>query len=429
MKIIICIILFTICFVGLYKRDVIASEKSQSELISKNQMKQLLDEENIIWKTDTDGDGLPDALEKILNTNIHSKDSDGDGIDDKLEIELELNPNSKDSDNNGVNDADEDSDNDGLSNKYELQNLRNPKIDDKFIKNVFTRSESIDVTGKTLLESCNLVWKRIDCDIVGKTIKEIFPNEHQQLHNFTVIRHTQTNGFSAIAIKNCDTTIVAYQASKTYRDWIGNFLTQFMPHPQRNASIEFIKPIMNKEEKIYITGHSLGGLLAQYATHYLSDQNYTKIKTITFNSANSMNPQHIEGKYRPPLIKAHLLGDYVLVYDYLISKISKNEEHDSDHLIDFFNKALKEQGFIDIYSDKWKNSDFNDKYDDVIENYIINKDPLYVIINGGYLGRKNVKDSDYKATDIVKDSESLSNAHKIENFKNDKNLDKVINIK
>ncbi len=65
--------------------------------------------------TDSDGDGLSDAIEKQLGTNPDKTDSDGDGIPDNEELGADpLSP--IDTDKDGIIDAlDEDDDNDGLS--------------------------------------------------------------------------------------------------------------------------------------------------------------------------------------------------------------------------------------------------------------------------------------------------------------------------
>ncbi|MBL8718133.1 MAG: hypothetical protein JNL79_19285 [Myxococcales bacterium] len=66
---------------------------------------------------DTDGDGLPDALEGTLGTDPTKKDSDGDGIDDFVETD---GGKKTDTDGDGTIDAlDTDSDGDGLLDKDE----------------------------------------------------------------------------------------------------------------------------------------------------------------------------------------------------------------------------------------------------------------------------------------------------------------------
>lgn len=69
---------------------------------------------------DTDGDGLPDAVEHTIGSGIDIKDTDGDGLDDYYEvIVLGTSPTAKDTDENGIHDSDEDFDKDRLSNYEE----------------------------------------------------------------------------------------------------------------------------------------------------------------------------------------------------------------------------------------------------------------------------------------------------------------------
>lgn len=57
---------------------------------------------------DTDGDGLTDAQEKELGTNVSSSDTDGDGLFDREEVEIyKTNPLSHDTDEDGHSDGDE----------------------------------------------------------------------------------------------------------------------------------------------------------------------------------------------------------------------------------------------------------------------------------------------------------------------------------
>ena len=83
------------------------------------------------YETDTDGDGLVDALEYLYMTNINDKDSDGDGLSDYLEVMvMNYNPNSKWTFNDGRNDGYRDYDEDGLRNKKEIELGTDPTLYD-----------------------------------------------------------------------------------------------------------------------------------------------------------------------------------------------------------------------------------------------------------------------------------------------------------
>lgn len=81
---------------------------------------------------DSDGDGIPDEVEKKLGTDPNSADSDDDGLTDKEERdEYETDPMNPDSDEDGLNDGDEvmahntdpldaDTDGDGLEDGAEV---------------------------------------------------------------------------------------------------------------------------------------------------------------------------------------------------------------------------------------------------------------------------------------------------------------------
>ena len=59
-------------------------------------------------RLDSDGDGLPDDLEKLVcGSNPSLADTDGDGLDDGEELSLGINPASADTDSDGLGDAEE----------------------------------------------------------------------------------------------------------------------------------------------------------------------------------------------------------------------------------------------------------------------------------------------------------------------------------
>ena len=81
--------------------------------------------------TDTDEDGLSDALEELLHTDPAAWDSDGDGLPDGMELlQLRLDALSKDTDGDGITDGEEDTDADGLSNLSETENGTDPILYD-----------------------------------------------------------------------------------------------------------------------------------------------------------------------------------------------------------------------------------------------------------------------------------------------------------
>ena len=51
-----------------------------------------------------------------------------------------------------------------------------------------------------------------------------------------------------------------------------------------------------------------------------------------------------------------------------------------------------------------------------LTNYIISSDPIYLIVNGEYLGEKKIINVKEEELDFIKDKNKLSEYHALENF-------------
>lgn len=83
--------------------------------------------ENYSKLLDTDGDTLPDVIEKYLGTDSQKSDSDDDTLPDNYELYYtRTSPLQKDTNANGILDSNEDLDKDSLSNYMEYLNNTDP---------------------------------------------------------------------------------------------------------------------------------------------------------------------------------------------------------------------------------------------------------------------------------------------------------------
>ena len=99
------------------------------------------------WKNypDTDGDGLPDEIEKYIGTDPLKKDTDDDGLTDFDELfKTFTDPTMYDTDSNGISDGQEDPDNDGLNNIREMEYGTDP-FDEDTDKDGLTDGDEVNV--------------------------------------------------------------------------------------------------------------------------------------------------------------------------------------------------------------------------------------------------------------------------------------------
>lgn len=148
-------------------------------------------------KADTDGDGVNDLCELLLDSdpktadNIGSLDRDGDGLSNAKESELGTNPTVKDTDMDGLSDGEEykrygtdpleyDTDEDGISDYNEVQLGSNPNVSDSGIKRYQTKS--LKISNNTELNGVTEVT--VSGDISGSMaentkIKDIYGKDLQ----------------------------------------------------------------------------------------------------------------------------------------------------------------------------------------------------------------------------------------------------------
>jgi hypothetical protein len=98
--------------------------------------------------TDLAGNALPAAFTwDFAIYNPQGVDTDGDGLPDALEILLGLDPNNPDTDGDGTNDGDEDFDGDGLTNEAEVASGTDPTDADSNGNGILDGAEDGDLDG------------------------------------------------------------------------------------------------------------------------------------------------------------------------------------------------------------------------------------------------------------------------------------------
>ncbi|MFW9964031.1 MAG: hypothetical protein ACFFCX_10730 [Candidatus Sifarchaeia archaeon] len=118
----------------------------------------------VAYLTDSDGDSIPDVVERVIATNIHDNDTDGDLLSDAFEVYNDLDPLSPDSNGDGFVDTFEvdvdgdnvcdgvhlDSDGDGLKNGWDFDNdgdgVNDPVDLSPYARSITSSSFQFDIT-------------------------------------------------------------------------------------------------------------------------------------------------------------------------------------------------------------------------------------------------------------------------------------------
>lgn len=155
-------------------------------------------------KADTDGDGVNDFCELLLNSNpkiadnIGSLDRDGDGLSNAKESEYGTNPTVKDTDLDGLSDGEEykrygtdplkyDTDDDGISDYNEVQLGSNPKMSDSNVQRY--QSKTLKILDSSELKGVTEVI--VSGDISGSMVEN---TEIKDIYN----KDLQTSSISAL---------------------------------------------------------------------------------------------------------------------------------------------------------------------------------------------------------------------------------------
>lgn len=331
-----------------------------------------LSKKDIDLVTDNDGDGIPNYYEEnlrlingiILKLNPNKADSDGDGISDELEL---------------------------FGKEHDIDVLRNNYNENKKAFNFNSRPDLIDtdfdgindgqdtepkkrnVTTTTLLKFSDISYQELKQQYVGNKVKEIKGKLGNSYYNGNISRedidkwniidldngYGYMAGFGALAVVDGRNLIVSFPGTgadfgdivadaSIVAGELGN--SNYQTTEAREFIRKVLKKLKGKIDNVFVTGHSLGGYLAQYAVfncveNKLEDKTLTRdieIKGVTFNSARFSSTKALQ-------------DDFTL----------------------FLNKNTPSEN---VFGDKGK-------YKDIVTNYRIEWDPVSSSINGYFLGK------------------------------------------
>lgn len=367
--------------------------------------------------TDSDGDGIPNYFERnlrlingvILQLDPNNPDTDGDGLSDGFEIcgvdgdrekfFSQYDPEKKAFRYNSRPDL-RDTDYDGIEDKD----------DDKL---------TIGVNDRTLLESADLSYMKGKVwfpNLGRKKVKDIeydfndsnITTQNCKISEWSIVKHNDGGFmFGAIALKRGSSLIVAYTGTNGAADYIADISMLFRNNTQNNNASDFIDSVLKKNkdiEEVYITGHSLGGVLAQYVAGYLYRGGSSVLeKAVTFNSAPFTNPNHIineGGAALTTVEKAPVLKEALAIYF----------KSGADAALKYAIDVAKENGsLIDYNNSLWDEYD-SPEYDNIIYNHVIKNDALNLLLGGRYLGADvNIYEGNGYAPEQCLDAHALRN--------------------
>ena len=199
--------------------------------------------------------------------------------------------------------------------------------------NVIDKEPNVkNVSERTILKFVDISYERLKKEYIGKEVKEIpaelgheefAPNiSRDDVDNWQVINLNNgkglLSGFGVLAVVDGRNLVISYPGTKfdigdivadagIILSAIGNMNYQTVP--AKNFMKNTLKKLRGKVDNIYITGHSLGGYLAQYMIYQCVENTFldkslvkdTNIKGVTFSSARFMSPEAVTNKFSPIL--------------------------------------------------------------------------------------------------------------------------------
>lgn len=361
-----------------------------------------------ISSPDTDQDGLSDAIEEFgfrtelgiwIKTNPNLPDTDGDGLSDGAEVgslinvplmtpyyNIKSDPTKKDTDDDGLDDnvpgcnqIDFVTDCKDLSpKKYDVNGFIGTLMSD--ISYVNMESETSEGKKPKIQDLKGDIVTKLNTQLNHNLVdrnKEDWNAVKTYLNDWKLIKAEDSSGWDfglgAVALQKGNKIIIAYRGSEGYgeeidageivKDWLGADITGIAlvgNNLQVPGAKDFAYDVIieNPNAEVYVTGHSLGGFLAQVISYDIIEE---KIDNSAFWIMDQWKMQNILNN-NPNIFKRGLT-------------------YNAAPFLHNFNPAgliFRAVPILDTVSNK---------YDDKIYNYSINTDPLSESVFSGIADR------------------------------------------